>query len=1058
MIELGQLKVFNNASFVEARKKARMIAMHLGCNDILATRVETVISETGRLLLKNAGEVTYHFSINELEGQQGVFVLVSDLMEEYSLPVAEKFFSKCFYENQSNGKYRLILVCLFHSLHPSLDEAMLQQIRADISIPTIGELMNEIEYKNKELDESKQFMESVLGNMEAIVYVKDINGRYKYVNQRWSEITNVPMSECLGKTSLDIFDMETGAAFHDTDMQVVYGENTKEVEEIIPVNGSVRYYISRKVAMTEGDEITGLCSISTDITDRKLAEEELIRAKGIAEDAAKSKADFLANMSHEIRTPMNAILGMSYLIQKTGLSDKQQDYIDKIQRSGQHLLGIINDILDFSKIEAGKLNIENIDFKLSEVLDSLSDFMLEKCKAKGLTLTFDVDSKISNNMCGDPLRLGQILVNYVSNAIKFTEKGGITVKVRMECSEDELCMVRFDVTDTGIGLTEEQKGKLFQSFQQADSSTTRKYGGTGLGLVISKNLALLMNGQVGVESEFGKGSTFWFTARLKISKNASVLMTARKQLDNVRALVVDDGNTERDIFVKILQSFGMIADQTGTGESAINMVIDADKQGNGYDVVYMDMQMPGYNGIQTVQKLNERVLNKKPHYVIVTAFGREEIFSQASNTEIEMVLVKPVSVKFLYESTAKLLGKYVVENLTQKMNEVSTFKSLDGIAGADLLLVEDNELNKQVAVELLEDKKLNVDVASNGLIAVKKCEVKQYELILMDMQMPVMDGLDATRAIRKIETYKDTPIIAMTANAMAGDKDRCLQAGMNDHIAKPIEPEKLYERLVEWLPQREQSSVDKLLYKTKEETAGQTTKSKKDKEGAKDSIRKKEKNMVENKNAGTFDIENSSIPGLDIKGGLRRVLGKTDMYLSLLHKYVDSHKDDISKLERLLGSGDYETGERLIHTLKGVSGTIGALEIQEMAAEIEIALHERKALNDVLPMLDQMEELHSSMLEKILMNIPKEEQEEDAAGPLSGKEEILRILNELKPSLMSCKPKQCKESMTAFKTIVWTDAMKGTADELGKLTLTYKYKDALTKYDELMQMVDQMQK
>lgn len=595
----------------------------------------------------------------------------------------------------------------------------------------------------------------------------------------------------------------------------------------------------------------------------------LKEAKNIAEEAAKAKADFLANMSHEIRTPMNAIMGMIYLIQKTDLNEKQRDYIDKIQASSQHLLGIINDILDFSKIEAGKCEIEKIDFKLDQVLDNVEALIGEKCLSKGIKLIFDIDPELPNNLKGDPLRIGQVLINYANNAVKFTECGEIIIKIK---KEEEVfqnnCIVKFEVKDTGIGITEEQKSKLFQPFQQADTSTTRKYGGTGLGLVISKQLALLMDGEVGAESEVGKGSTFWFTVKLAINRS----------------------------------------------------------------------------------------------------MGEEN---------------KPLNIN---------------------KNSVETIEE------ARILLVEDNDLNQQVAIEILEDFGFFIDVAENGEIAVKKVSEEQYDIVLMDMQMPVMDGVEATKEIRKNPKYISLPIIAMTANAMASDRERCIQAGMNDHITKPIDPKELFSTLLKWISDK------------------------------KIKAKKVEKPLIKS----TYDDFGFNIPGLDFRIGLRTVLGKKKSYISLLRKYSLGQNDVFIRIQKLLSKGDWHSAERLAHTLKGLSGSIGAAGIQAKAAEVETAIREHASDNVLNPIIKEASVMLIKMIRSLEDVLPEEENVHKVVGPVSKCEELLRVLNELKPFVMLRKPKKCAEVMESYEKLVWPSEIEVQAAELQNLILKYKFKDAMS--------------
>ncbi|WP_284187656.1 response regulator, partial [Zoogloea oryzae] len=548
--------------------------------------------------------------------------------------------------------------------------------------------------------------------------------------------------------------------------QVWRGQTHQRVQEVRRRDGSRFWARMSGRAIDAADPTKGMVGIIEDITAERAAAEEMQRARALAEEAVRVKSDFLANMSHEIRTPMNAIVGMAYLTLQTSLTGRQRDYLTKIQAASQHLLGIINDILDISKIEAGKLVIEHVGFSLDRVLDNVTGLIAEKTAEKGLELIVDVADNVPGELVGDPLRLGQILINFANNAVKFTERGEVTIRVRLAQMRDDGPCLRLSVTDTGIGITDDQRGRLFRSFEQADSSTTRKFGGTGLGLAISKRLAELMGGEVGVDSIPGVGSTFWFTACFGRGAAQPRRLVPRADLAGRPVLVVDDNPNARDVLADMLRRMGFAVTAVDSGRAALHAVREAETRGAPFAVVFLDWQMPDRDGIATAGDIRDLKLAEPPRLVIVTAYGREELIRSAGSVDIHDVLIKPVTASLLFDTVLRLLAG---EDAGERAAAAGTAPSplpaaeLRAIADARILLVEDNDINQQVATEMLAHAGFVVDVADNGAVAVEKVSAGTFDLVLVDIQMPVMDGLTATRAIREQPDLAWLPIVAMTA-------------------------------------------------------------------------------------------------------------------------------------------------------------------------------------------------------------------------------------------------------------------------------------------------------
>ena len=777
------------------------------------------------------------------------------------------------------------------------------------------------------------FLRALLDTIPNPIFYKGEHTRFLGCNRAYEEFFGIDRGQFIGKRVLDLeyLPEEERRTFQAEDERIIAESGRiSRVATMCRADGSLRdtlYAVSgfRSPDGTPG----GLIGVIVDITPQKDAEREADKARAAAESAAAAKSDFLANMSHEIRTPMNAIIGMTHLALQTGLDAKQRNYLNKVDAAAKGLLGIINDILDLSKIEAGMMRFERTVFSLDATLQHLGDLSTIKARERGLELLFDPAHDVPEHLVGDPLRLGQVLLNLVGNAIKFTEKGEVTVTVDLLERLETSVLLRFEVRDTGIGMNAEQQASLFNAFTQADSSTTRKYGGTGLGLSICKRIVDLLGGRISVSSEPGVGSRFTFELPFDLPGNEPETPRRLGIPENLRTLVIDDSPGAREVFAHMLAALGIDCRVAASGHEALVELAAARQAGHPYKLLLLDWKMPGMDGVELLASIRrEPFASDEPAIIMTTAHDHDELRDALHPHAVSAILGKPATPSSLFDSV--MLALHRAPGLPESSKAVPGNISL---AGHRVLLVEDNEVNRELAEEMLAAFGLQVQTAANGAIAVDRVEREEFDLVLMDCQMPVMDGYEATRRIRQDLGRRELPIVAMTANALAADRERCLAAGMNEHIAKPIDVAVLQSTLAIWL-------------------------------GGLTADRAEAPVTPTDKTADDSEI-------IDSASAIARLGGNRQLHDRLLVRFAEDQGDFLARLRNAQAHGELDEMILLAHTLRGLAGNIGASRLASLSADLEKCLKQQPdAIREIDTLIAQLDTVLTSVFALIAKKAP----------------------------------------------------------------------------------------
>ncbi|WP_020589211.1 PAS domain S-box protein [Desulfobacter curvatus] len=889
--------------------------------DILATSpVGVVITVDGVVKFSNPSMVQMGFEF----GKNTSDAYVDPQSRERLLGVLDKEGTALNFETQIRNRNRQPIDVLIFAHHYDYEgnQAILGWV---IDITHRKAMENEIREGRSRF---RRLVEELGGRF--VIFSHKPDGEILFISEGANSVFGLDREQAQGKRWQDVIDWLPGEREKLVETFRTFLQNdfaSHEVEvSFIHADGSKRIILISEHAVLDTDgQLVSIDGIMEDITARKETERVLAQAKEAAEEATRAKSDFLANMSHEIRTPMNAIIGLSYLALQGDLNEKQRSYIDKVHHSADYLLGILNDILDFSKIEAGKLHMEHTNFFLEDIFDHIADVVGLKAHEAGLQLMFDLPCTLPTALVGDPLRLGQVLVNLGNNAVKFTPKGEVVISVRVLKENETEATFQFVIRDTGIGMTERQQEKLFRHFSQADTSITRKYGGAGLGLVISKRLTEMMGGRIWVESTPDAGSTFFFTARFEKQPQTNQSACFREKAAPLHILVADDNATARSIFFEMLTGFGFTADLADSPEAAHHF-LEQQNNNRAYDLAILAYSFTNTTGIEIARTMQAKTTHiHAPMVILVSAYSNMNIMHEAKDVEIiKDVLSKPIMPSTMFDTIIRLKQGKIRRKSRSMRRQDKIIRTTARLKTARVLIVEDNDINQDVAADLLTNHGIDYKIAENGQIALEMLEKNHFDGILMDCQMPVMDGYTATRKIREDKRFKDIPIIAMTANVMAGDREKTIAAGMNDHIGKPIRVQELFKAMDKWI-----------------------------------------KPGISMQSASSQATENKlgNIPGIDITAGMETVQGNHELYLNLLRKFYNRYYDFEKQFNAARQEKDEKAPMRCAHTLKGVAANIGAHDIREKASILESACRNHQPEQEINQLLQDIVQALSGVMD-----------------------------------------------------------------------------------------------